>query len=528
MFLRSVRSWLEAILFVAALGLGVAAIAADNETVADLLWFGAWAAGLLLIFSLALRLPLHLRGNLARFRAAGIVIAAVALTLVANIALYRHDAHFDVTATQRYTAPSELRKIAASLDRDVSVTYFYNDKDDGAWAAKQVLADLARERPRLHVRALDLDTELVAAREYGVRLYNTAAIEAEGRRTLVENTNDLRQIAYGIERVLKEHAQTVCFVTGHGERYQSGHVHYSHQESLGSAEQPGSSDVLEGPSDGIDRLKLALESIGFADRAVEPATLTAIPDDCAVLVDVGPRGAYAPDEAKVLKSYLSRGGRVLLMYDPSFAVDPELAALLGDIGVAVGDGVVVDPLNHYGTDQENVAVPYYPPHPITEQVALTVFAGARPIRLIGPVAGIATAELIATSQDGYVRALDPAVLARPGAGKGGSRGVVTLAAAVEGNWSEDERNPFRLIIIGNANFATNAYFPYGSNGDLAVAMIRWLAGDVATPLLRPAPYSLPEIRLTHQQMQVTFVLVEILLPLSVILFGTLVWWRRRR
>jgi ABC-type uncharacterized transport system involved in gliding motility auxiliary subunit len=35
------------------------------------------------------------------------------------------------------------------------------------------------------------------------------------------------------------------------------------------------------------------------------------------------------------------------------------------------------------------------------------------------------------------------------------------------------------------------------------------------------------MRLTHRQMQVTFLLVEVLLPLGVMLFGAAVWWRRR-
>jgi ABC-type uncharacterized transport system involved in gliding motility auxiliary subunit len=35
------------------------------------------------------------------------------------------------------------------------------------------------------------------------------------------------------------------------------------------------------------------------------------------------------------------------------------------------------------------------------------------------------------------------------------------------------------------------------------------------------------MRLTHRQMQITFLLVELLLPVSVMLFGVAVWWRRR-
>jgi ABC-type uncharacterized transport system involved in gliding motility auxiliary subunit len=317
--------------------------------------------------------------------------------------------------------------------------------------------------------------------------------------------------------------ETVCFVTGHGERYAPGHVHLSHVENR--SEEPGGTGVLEAPLDGIDRLKLAIETIGYRDRAIEAPTLTAVPQDCALVADLGPRTAYAPVEVDLLKNYLARGGRVLLAYDPAFPVAPELASLLAKLGLAVGDGVVVDPTNHYGTDPEQVAVPYYPPHPITAQLALTVFPGAREIRLLRPVAGVAATALIATSKDSQVRPLNATV---PAAGPAEtSPGPRVLAAALRGAWPDAGGTAFRLVLVGSAGFAANAFFPYASNGELAVAMIRWLADDTATPLLKPAAYSLPEVRLTHRQMQVTFVVLVVLLPLVVMLLGAAVWWRRR-
>ena len=329
-----------------------------DDTVADALYFGAWCAAMLLIFSLALRLPLHLRGRLARLANPGIVGAALGLALLANIALYRHDAHFDATVSGRFTPPPELETIARSLQDDVVLTYFYNSKDDYAYGAKQVLEVVARRHPHLTVRVLDLDTELVAARDYRVTLYNTVVVEAEGRRTQIENTVDLRQMAYAIERVLQRRVQTVCFVTGHGELYAAGHVHFGHVES---------------PPNALDRLKLAIETIGDSDRAIAPAMLPAIPEDCTVAADLGATSAYAPAEVQVLRDYLVRGGNVLLAYDPRFPVTPELSSLLDEVGLAVEDGVVVDPLNHYGTEQEQAAVPYYPPHPITAQSRLRCF-----------------------------------------------------------------------------------------------------------------------------------------------------------
>src|SRR4029077_13831620 len=322
---RSVRLLFEAALFLVALGLGAAAFDLVDDTVADALYFGAWCAAMLLIFSLALRLPLHLRGRLARLGNPGIVGAALGLALLANIALYRHDAHFDATVSGRFTPPPELETIARSLQQhDVVLTYFYNSKDDDAYAAKQVLAVVGRQQPRLKVRVLDLDTEFTAARDYGVKLYNTVVVETECRRTQSENTVDLRQMAYAIERVLQRRTQTVCFIIGHGEHYAPGHVHYSHVGTLGG-DRPGRSDVLGAPPHGIDRLKVAIEIIGYSDRAIEPATLPGIPRDCAVVADFGAVSAYAPAEVQVLRDYLLRGGHILLAYDPRFPVMPELA-----------------------------------------------------------------------------------------------------------------------------------------------------------------------------------------------------------
>jgi ABC-type uncharacterized transport system involved in gliding motility auxiliary subunit len=534
--MRSSRIQFEATLFVLAVVLAlIGGFVASSEWVANTFYFAAWCAALLLLFSLGLRLPLHLRGRSAPLATAGILVAAAGVGLLANIALYRHDVFFDLTETGRFTPPPELQTVASSLDRDVSLTYFYNGQDGDALEVKDTLSALARREPHLRVRTLDLDNEPVAARNYGVRIYNTAVIEAEGRRIQVDNSTDLRDIAFGVARVLKQRTSIVCFVTGHGEPYGApgSHAHLAHTETL-----EGPVAVLDAAATGIDRLTMAIQAIGYSDRAVALPAVSEIPADCAVVADLAPRGTYSPNEVQTLKNYLARGGRLLLMYDPEFPVTPELQSLLGEVGLKVGSGMVVDPVNHSGTDENKVAVPYYPPHPITDQVALTVFPGPRPLELVGKIPGIEATTLVTTSQESYLRSnatstelasTQPAVPAERKAAPG--HGPETLAIALQGNWpkeeQEGEQKPFRLVLVGSATFATNAFFPYASNGDLAVSMLRWLADDHTTPKLKPATYTTPEVRLTHREMQLTFFLIEVLLPLSVMVLGVAVWRRRR-
>jgi hypothetical protein len=529
--MRSSRTRFEATLFILALVLAlVANFGTSDERVTNTFYFAAWCAALLLLFSLGLRLPLHLRGRSAPFGTAGIIIGGAGVGLLANIALYRHDVNFDLTETGRFTAPLEMQTVASSLDRDVSLTYFYNGQDGDALEVKDTLSALARHDRHLRVRTLDLDNEPVAARNYGVRIYNTAVIESEGRRIQVDNSTDLRDIAFAVERVLKQRTSTVCFVTGHNEPYGApgNHAHLGHTETL-----EGPVAILDAPAAGIERLTMAIEAIGYSDRAVAMPAVSDIPADCTVVADLGPRSTYSPDEVRALKNYLARGGRLLLMYDPEFPVSPELQSLLGDVGLEVRSGMVLDPVNHSGTEEDKVAVPYYAPHPITDQVALTVFPGPRPLGLLGKIPEIEATMLVSTSRESYVRpiatstalaSIQPAVSPEPKAAAG--HGPAALAVALQGNWPAGEQK-FRLVLVGSASFTTNAFFPYASNGDLAVSMVRWLADDRATPKLKPATYSTSEVRLTHREMQITFFLIEILLPLSVIVFGIAVWRRRR-
>ena len=82
-------------------------------------------------------------------------------------------------------------------------------------------------------------------------------------------------------------------------------------------------------------------------------------------------------------------------------------------------------------------------------------------------------------------------------------------------------------MIGDSDFASNSFLPYTANSDLALAMVRWLLRDeqaVAIASRIPAP---SRVLLTKAQMQGVFLILVVLLPLSVIAFGSLVWWRRR-
>jgi ABC-2 type transport system permease protein len=502
-----------------------------GERGSNLMFFGSWFAAILMLFVLGLQLPLRIQGSRGRtlLYNTALVTAAVVLTLLANVAIFRHDVYLDVSREAANTPPPQFESVLEGLGSEVSLTYFYNHSDRNAVDARDLLSVASRQNGHFHFHPIDIDKEPAKARAFGARAYNTAVLEAEGRRVVVENTVDLAQMAFAILRVLKRKVDVVCFVSGHGESVPEGppHFHYSHVETLRGHEVPGAGDVLQGPTDGLDRLQLALTTLGYSVRPIAPTILTTIPSDCSVVAEIGPRYPYAPGEAALLSEYLARGGRLLAMIDPVFPLQGELGDLFGSVGLTSDSATVIDPLNHYGSDDDKVAVPYYPPHQITRRIALTIFPDARPIRIGASPPGVTTTILASSSKDSYLRPVSQTTNAAENAARGGA----VLAVAVEGRWPDsatDQTKPFRLVLVGNSNFAANSYFPYVSNGDLAVEMVRWLADDEARPAAKPQSFSpAQQITLTRDQMRSVFVAVEVILPLSVILFGGAVWWKRR-
>jgi hypothetical protein len=83
------------------------------------------------------------------------------------------------------------------------------------------------------------------------------------------------------------------------------------------------------------------------------------------------------------------------------------------------------------------------------------------------------------------------------------------------------------MVVGDGDFASNSFFPYMANSDLAVAMVRWAVREEWAPSVAariPVP---PLVLLTKSQMQRIFLGIEVLLPLGVMAVGFVVWWSRR-
>ena len=504
----------------------------------ELPWILGWLFAVGVLFWFALRIPLQtsLSPWLDRVFNVLVIAAIIATLALANFALSRHHLHFDLTREKKFTPSKKAMDVVSHLQQPVRLTYLYRAEDERGRRAQGIVELMGRLNGLLSVTTADPDKQPNLARKVGAKSYNTAVVEAAGRRVMVR-TVDETEIAIAIQRVLRERVVTVCFMEGHNEYPSDNYEFHTHVEGLAGHEHDhASSAVIRTSAHGIGRLRRALESIGFETRKITPARDGNIPAACAVVINAGPRTTFLPAEARMLEAYLAQGGALLAMYDLGFVLEPGLAALIEKLGVRLPQSVVIDPKSHYATNPEMVAVTGYDKHAITRNVSLTFYPGMRPLELGAPVAGVRTVPLIVSSKASYTMAVAPAgqrVVGEPAiaasSAKEPARGRQShvLAAAIDGSLPGKGNRPFRAVIIGDGDFASNSFFPFMANNDLALAMVRWLAREDNETAIA-SRVRVPElILLTNGQMRTIFLIIEILLPLSVILLGGVVWWRRR-
>jgi len=500
----------------------------------ELAWFLGWivAVGVLLLAGLAL--PLQTRyGRVRSFLFnGGVAMAAVGVAVLANVAIVLHDVHIDLTREKIFTPAADALAVAERLERPVKVTYFYRGEDPEGRRTRDVLELMGRRNALLQIRTVDPDREPAVAQAFGIQLANAAVVEAEGRKVVVQSIDE-REIAIGIQRVLREKVLTVCFLEGHNELPMDSFEFHTHVEGVsGHSHGDASSQVVQTTGHGIGRLRRILEAQGHDARKVLLATSEAVPEACKVLVIANPRSTFLPGESDAVVAFLARGGALFAMLDLGFFPEPRLAGLLRRLGIELPQLAVVDPLSHYSRDAEMVAVTTYENTPITRNVSMSFFPGVRPLQLVAPAQGVVAHPLFQSSQDSYVRpvrSVDARQIesARPVEREFHERrGPSVLGVAAEGRLP-GATTGFRAVVIGDGDFASNSFLPYLSNGDLALSAMRWLLEEDKSTAVKsriPVP---PAILLSRGQMKGVFLSIVVLLPLLVLSAGALVWWRRR-
>jgi ABC-type uncharacterized transport system involved in gliding motility auxiliary subunit len=436
---------------------------------------------------------------------------------------------WDLTEEKTNTLAPETLAALKQLTAPVRAIGFY----PASWASTQrSTQDLldnykAESGGRFTYEFHDPDAEPGLAREYNITRYGTLVLEMGDQKEEISLATE-QEITGALVRFAHPGKRVIYFLTGHGEK-----------------------DITAGDN----AMSGVVELLKKQNYAVQPLNLqvtTTVPSDARAVVIAGPLVPVSADEASVIGNYLryNANSALIVMLDPLIQTQTEMDEpeplvdyLNAQWGINVRRDLIVDFFNGYaysGGDARNPLFPLnkgYESSPITDKLLgiSTVYPVARSVVVTGTAEtfpDITYTPLVKTD-DGAWGELDINSLSDPAGptlGDDDSPGPLYLAIA-----AENRADQSRIVVFGDADFASDGSFAneplynLGANANLFVNSLNWATTEESLLNLALKTPTSRSLRLVdNTTVLLIFLFTVVVMPLSVLVLGGVMWFLRRR
>ncbi len=452
------------------------------------------------------------------------LIATLAMLIILgllNVLVARYPQRFDLTENQIFSLAPQSAEVLKGLTAPVKAYVFAPEKPP---QVENLLKNYARLNPEkfsytfvdpVKEPGLVQAFELKDAGDVFLDVGDSAGGDSAGgatRKIFVQNLSQEpfseSKMTNALARLKGDRTDKVFLLQGHGEH-------------------------------GPEQLSQAIKLLSDRNYTVEPLNLAeqlnsgkGLPKDASVILVSGPQRSFFAEEVKALEQYLNEGGGLLLLIDPN--TDPKLGELLSPWGVTLDDRLVIDGSGAIPGSTGGVAglgptsplISRYGDHPITASFGQgnSYYPLSRAIGL-QEKSGITAVPLLITNGESWAEK-DLKAQVQFDANRD-LKGPLTLGAALSksGPTPNDES---RLVVVGNASFATNGPVTQQLNPDVFANSVTWLSqreGEV----LSIGPREMTNRRLVLSPLKGNSVALFATLLLPLIGFGSagFLWWQRR-
>jgi len=434
-----------------------------------------------------------------------LTLGILVILVIVNVLGYQHHKRFDLTTQKLFTLSDQTKKIVGGLKTDVDIVRFSKTPDA---QFDDLMTEYRNLSPHIKFQNVDPQEKPEVAKEYGAQHIGDIILSSGSRKqTVTPNPGEPvseSDVTSALLKVTENKVNTVCFVTGHGEK-----------------------QIDDKASTGYSSADDGLKKEGYAAKSINLVKDNGVPSDCDVLVIAGPTQAYFPQEVDMVKKYIDAGGKALIEIDPQ--TDPKLDDILQAWNVNMGSNVVVDASGVgrlFGTGPAVPLVVDYGDSPITKnlQGGMTFFPLARTVSIADKNKGdVQDTELLKTSAQSFTipNLNQKEVKFDP---KTDTQGPLSLGVAGDKKVGDKDA---RVVIVGDSDFASNQWAGLQHNGDFFYNTVDWLAQDENLISIRPKEATDRHLTLTDAQMAGLRWVDLIFVPGIVIFSGIAIWWKRR-
>jgi ABC-type uncharacterized transport system involved in gliding motility auxiliary subunit len=450
-----------------------------------------------------------LTGRQARYgsNAAIMLLAFVGILIVVNIIVIQYPGKpLDLTEDKQNSLAKVSQDTLKNLPASVQATAFFTSQTPSDTARKLLDNFKNNSNGKFDFSFVDPDQNPLAARQAGITGDGKIYLQMGDRHEIVALASE-QDITSALVRLLNPGKQTIYFLTGHGER-----------------------DIQTSGNTAYTAAKSALEAKNYTVLPLNLIATNKIPDDATVIVIAGPTQPISSAEQTLIQDFVQKGGALIVMEEPTpltqfgNSPDPLAAYLATTWGITFDNDIVIDT----NTNQPLYAVAAsYGTHAITEKLQglVSFFPSARSISIDTNLTNKPTA-LISTASSAWGET-DFASLQANGQVAFNSGvdfpGPLTLAAV-----SNDTATGSHVVVFGDSDFASDAFFGQYANGDMFINAIDWAAGqeqliNLNTPTAISRTLNLPS-NFWLLVMAISFLFI---VPGLVIAGGVISWLVRR-
>ena len=428
------------------------------------------------------------------------VVLLLLLAGLLGAASRTYNKSWDVTFNARNSLSAGSIELLRKINAPISLTVYAAANSDAGKAATDFLTPYQRAKPSIKFQFVDPAEQPLLTRQAGIQREGEMIVQV-GKRT--EHLTSYNESAFSnlLVRLARDGERLVLYLDGHGERKLDGAANHD-----------------------LGDFGAQLASRGFKSAPLNLALAQEVPHNASVLVIAGPRVDLLASEAEKLKLYVQRGGNLLWLVDqePLHGLQP----LVEQLGIALTPGTVIDPQ----AQEMKVAATFaigtaYGRHALfTNFNIITVFPFAREVVAVESDSGWRPTPLVQVAPSGWLETgkLDSALAFDKGKDK---KGPITIAVALARNVENREQ---RVAVIGSGHFLANQYLGNAGNLDLGINLINWLAGDENLIAIQPRATRDAQVELSQRATLFIVIGFLIALPISFLLAGGWVWWRRRK
>lgn len=266
--------------------------------------------------------PQRIRLATANFLHVGILVVIIASL---NYVAIKKNVGWDLSYLKTSRPSTSTSQMIGQLDRDVRVALFFPQGNEVLARVRLYFDAIAAKDSRLTVEVFDMEISPVEAEQYKVSRNGFVVLRSADMTsridfglTLESARKMLKSLDSEFQRSLVEVTQekkVLYFTRGHGE--------------LGWVSDEKESGDLRS----IKKLESYLRNSGYTVRflGLSDGAANSVPGDADAVVIIGGSQSFLADEARVIKSYVEAGGKLLAMFDLDVTTEASLSPGVRDV-----------------------------------------------------------------------------------------------------------------------------------------------------------------------------------------------------